>query len=91
MATRNRTPKGSQSRGEDLTPNEEVDIATAIAASLDTPQGVASAFAQRSGSEWVPKTIEDWEVYNRQISAMTVAEKCSKYTTPSNYQTEPSQ
>lgn len=89
MDTDTHRPTGSPSQREDLTPSEEADIAIAIAVSLETPQ-VLGTHIQRSSSEWSPKTIEDWEVYNRQKSAMTVADRYSKSSALSHCQNPPS-
>ena len=56
--------------------DEDEDIAVAIAASLDTPQGVPCSHIQRS-SWWSPKTDEDWSTYFRQRSA---EEEAAKYS-----------
>ena len=78
MAAPNQLPDEVQANSDFLTQTEEDDVAIAIAASLETPQGVPRTHVQRLGSEWWPKTNEDWATYNRQKSAMTEAERYSK-------------
>ncbi len=90
MATNTQRSNESLSKREDLSAGEEVDIAIAIAASLETPQVLATHIHQ-SSSEWSPKTIEEWEVYNRQKSAMTVADQYSKSLGHSHGRNKPSQ
>ena len=53
---------------EFLVNTEANDIAAAIAASLDTPQGIPGTHVQGS-SWWSPKTDEEWATYFRQVSA----------------------
>ncbi len=77
MATNSQHQNLGPSQREDLYASEEADIAIAIAASLETPQ-VQGTHIHRESSGWSPKTIEDWDVYNRQTSAMTVADQNSK-------------
>lgn len=54
--------------------DEAEDIAVAIAASLDTPQGVPLTHIQQS-TWWSPKTDEGWSTYLRQKSAEQEAEQ----------------
>jgi len=90
MATNNQRVNEGTSARENLGPSEEVDIAIAIAASLETPQ-VLGTHIHRSSSEWSPRTIEDWDVYNRQKSALTAADQYSKFSEHSNYRNKPLQ
>ena len=61
---------------------EDDDITTAVAASLETPQGVPHERVQRPDMGWSPKTSEDWMTYNRQKAAIDEAEQNSKYCGP---------
>lgn len=58
---------------------EEDDIMTAIAASLETPQGVAREQNCWPSLDWSPKTSEDFMVYRRQKAAMAEAEEYSPW------------
>ncbi|KAL8828717.1 MAG: hypothetical protein Q9191_002425 [Dirinaria sp. TL-2023a] len=71
MAARN-IPQ--ENTGEFGVKDEAEDIAVAIAASLDTPQGVPRTHIQGS-TWWSPKTDEEWSTYFRQKSAEQVAEE----------------
>lgn len=73
MAARN-IPR--ENTGEFGVKDEAEDIAVAIAASLDTPQGVPRTHIQQS-TWWSPKTDEEWSTYFRQKSAEQEAEKFS--------------
>lgn len=75
MAARN----GSrEEKGEFELKDEAGDIAVAIAASLDTPQGVPQTHIQRS-SWWSPKNDEEWSSYFRQMSAEEEAAKLKDF------------
>ena len=67
---------------------EDDDLAVAIAASLQIPQGIPRTHVQRSSPDWLPKTCENWNTYNRQKVALNEAETWSKWYLFSNRSTE---
>ena len=90
----NMSPRASSSAEGDTSSDflkqieEDDDVAVAIAASLQTPQGIPRTHVQRSSLDWLPETCEDWETYNRQKVAMNEAETWSKWLSFSCRSTE---